>query len=50
MSATPLLCVRGLNKRFGGFHVLKDIDLEVFVLKFIDNVDNVGIGSFIIEV
>ena len=29
MSATPLLRVRGLNKRFGGFHVLKDIDLEV---------------------
>jgi branched-chain amino acid transport system ATP-binding protein len=28
-SAPPLLRVRGLNKRFGGFHVLKDIDLEV---------------------
>lgn len=29
MSTEPLLRVRGMNKRFGGFHVLKDIGFEV---------------------
>lgn len=29
MSTAPLLQVRGLNKWFGGFHVLKDIALDV---------------------
>jgi branched-chain amino acid transport system ATP-binding protein len=29
MSSEPLLRVRSMNKRFGGFHVLKDIGFEV---------------------
>jgi branched-chain amino acid transport system ATP-binding protein len=29
MSSDPLLRVRGMNKHFGGFHVLKDIGFEV---------------------
>ena len=29
MSADPIICMRGVNKWFGSFHVLKDIDLDV---------------------
>jgi branched-chain amino acid transport system ATP-binding protein len=45
MSSDPLLRVRGMNKRFGGFHVLKDIGFEVRVGEIIGILGPNGAGK-----